>query len=115
MLKNKVTKKASVDTVVPKKQYLSTSEALVIAKSKGFLITRVTMTESWCKKYALGKRVGGRWYILESHLMEFLEGEKHDVKKEKNKNEKLIPEIRENETRYDKAVRKKKEMNEEGS
>ena len=52
--------------------WLSTKEALEliadIAPARVSLVTLIT----WCRKYRIGTKVGGRWWVDHDKLMKFL-------------------------------------------
>ena len=52
--------------------WLSTKEALElvadIAPARVSLVTMIT----WCRKYRIGTKVGGRWWVDHDKLMKFL-------------------------------------------
>jgi hypothetical protein len=64
-----------------KPKMIGTSEALkfVIDHGPG-PITLPTIIE-WCGKYDLGVKIGGRWYVYEERLKQFLDKGKINEKK----------------------------------
>ena len=58
--------------------WLSTKEALElvadIAPAKVSLVTLIT----WCRKYRIGTKVGGRWWVDRDKLMNFLKVKSND-------------------------------------
>ena len=58
-------------------KYLSTTEALLVAKHFGVSVTLPTMI-SWCRKFGIGHQLGGQhghWWIRQGKLEEFLAGD----------------------------------------
>ena len=50
---------------------ISTTEALEIARARGYKITLPTLIK-WLGKYGIGKKVFGRWYVDEDKFLYFL-------------------------------------------
>jgi len=59
--------------VQKKEGWINTNQAMEIVKQHGVSCTRTSFL-TWNKKYLLGKKVGGRWYIDPIRLEKFLEG-----------------------------------------
>ncbi len=56
-----------------KEDWINTNQAMQIIKEHGISCTRTSLL-TWISKYRLGKKVGGRWYVNEERLHEFLQG-----------------------------------------
>lgn len=55
------------------KEYtIGTTEALEIIEDYGFPITLPTLIK-WLRRYGLGKKIGGRWFIHKRKLKFYLE------------------------------------------
>jgi len=53
--------------------YITTTEALkFILENAPTPVTLVTLI-AWCKKYKLGGKIGGRWWINKDKLIDFLD------------------------------------------
>ncbi len=63
--------------------YLTTTEAMMLVGFKKYHITLPTLL-TWCKKYTLGRKVGGRWYIDRGKFTAFLEN--GEAKNSENEN-----------------------------
>lgn len=64
--------------------YLTTTEALMLVGFKKYHITLPTLL-TWCKKYNIGRKVGGRWYIDRDKFTSFLENGAEESDANKNK------------------------------
>lgn len=53
--------------------WLTSNQAISRVKAKGFRCTRTSFL-SWTIKHRLGKKIGGRWYIDQARLDQFLTG-----------------------------------------
>ena len=54
---------------------ITAAEAVEIAASSEYGVSVTTETiYTWCEKYKIGKKVGGRWYISKKRLILMLEG-----------------------------------------
>jgi hypothetical protein len=57
--------------------HISTREAMEIVADKGFRsVSLVTMIQ-WCKKYKIGRKMGGRWFIDRDLLISFINKGSH--------------------------------------
>ena len=59
--------------------WIDTNRAIEIVKTQGMHCTRTSLL-TWIERYGLGKKVGGRWYVDEQCLREFLKG-KGEIRK----------------------------------
>jgi len=57
-----------------REDWINTNQAMEIVKESGISCTRTSLL-TWIKKYCLGKKVGGRWYVDKERLDIFLKGE----------------------------------------
>jgi hypothetical protein len=54
------------------RSYITTTQALkIILEEAPAPVTLVTLI-TWCQKYGLGYKMGGRWFIHEVFLREFI-------------------------------------------
>lgn len=54
--------------------WIDTNQGIQIIKKYGVSCTRTSLL-AWIRKYHLGKKVGGRWYVDREQLYKFLKGE----------------------------------------
>lgn len=74
-----MTEVVKVEPPKTKAKYVSTATARKLIRVMGFTATLPTLI-TWCKKYRLGRLVGGRWYVRRELLIRFLrEGELIDA------------------------------------
>ena len=59
-----------------KKIYIPTPEALALCERKGIPITIQTL-RTWCERYDIGKKVGGRWVVNRKKLLKVLAGDQN--------------------------------------
>lgn len=52
---------------------ITPAEAVETAEEYGVSVTTETIY-TWCEKYKIGKKVGGRWYVSKKRLILMLEG-----------------------------------------
>ena len=66
---------------------ISTPDAIEYALEEyGVSVTKVTIN-TWCTKYGIGTKIGGRWYVNKKRLKLLLEGQAWGTK-EDQKNQK---------------------------
>ena len=66
-------------------KYIDTTEALQKARETGVDISLVTLI-GWCKPldqggFEIGKKIGGRWYVIPNRLKLMLEGKQDGIQK----------------------------------
>lgn len=59
--------------VQKKRDWINTNQAIEIIVASDVHCTPTSL-RTWINRYQLGKKVGGRWYIEEKRLREFLKG-----------------------------------------
>jgi len=52
--------------------WIDTPQALKIIEEQGIKAITLPTLISWCEKYRIGKKMGGRWFIDEQKLKNFL-------------------------------------------
>ena len=57
---------------------IMTTAAIRYCKERGYPVTLMTLI-GWCKKYKIGKQVGGRWFIDKNKLDTLLQGGNDNV------------------------------------
>jgi hypothetical protein len=62
--------------------YLNTTDALDIARDAGVPVSRPTII-TWCSRYGIGKKIGGRWQVDSESLQTLLEGNNDGIQTEK--------------------------------
>lgn len=58
----------------PPEQLFPTTEALKYYHERGVNIVLMTLIR-WCKRYKIGKKVVGTWYVDKDRLQKLLDGE----------------------------------------
>jgi hypothetical protein len=67
-----------------KSKMLGTPDALLLVAERGPEPVTLPTLIDWCRKYNLGVKIGGRWYVYEDRLTQFLtEGKGHEKKEKK--------------------------------
>ena len=61
---------------------IGTPEARVLIEEAGLGPVTLPTVIGWCRQYGLGVKIGGRWYLYEEKLTQFLKGKRNDDKKE---------------------------------
>jgi hypothetical protein len=59
-------------TVEDKPKMVGTPEARALIEKYAPEPVSLPTVIAWCKQYGLGRKVGGRWYLYEDKLLEFL-------------------------------------------
>ena len=67
------------DIVVEKQKMIGTPEARVLIDESGVGGVTLPTVINWCKQYGLGVKIGGRWYLYEDRLIEFLNKEQQNA------------------------------------
>jgi hypothetical protein len=63
-----------------KPKMIGTSEALKFVIDHGPQPITLPTIIKWCEQYDLGVKIGGRWYVYEKRLKQFLDEGKIDEK-----------------------------------
>lgn len=72
-------------TAEHKPKMIGTPEARALIEEHGPSSVSLPTVIEWCKQYGLGRKIGGRWYLYEDKLLEFLSKGEKDAKGRKNK------------------------------
>ena len=68
-------------TTEEKPKMIDTSEALKFVEKHGPKPISLPTIIKWCEQYNLGVKIGGRWYVYEDKLRNFLDKEGKNEKK----------------------------------
>jgi hypothetical protein len=65
------------EIMIKETQVMGTTEALkFIEKETGGVVITLPTLISWIKKYALGRKIGARWYVDKNAFTEYLKEKK---------------------------------------
>lgn len=74
-----------METITDKPKMIGTPEARALIEELGPAPVTLPTVIEWCKQYKLGVKIGGRWYLYEDKLLEFLNKGKDNARETKTK------------------------------